>query len=694
MESNTSRVVLVRDINPGVSNYGFAYGSDPRQLTEFQGRLFFTADDGVNGNELWVSDGTTEGTQLLADINSGISNYGFAYGSFAYGFTALNDQLFFSATDEESGNELWVSDGSPEGTQLLLDINPGSDFGVPNGSFVANFTEFNDRLYFTANDGENGNELWVSDGTVEGTQLLVDINPGTSNYGFANGSYASNFIEFQDLLYFTANDGENSNELWVSDGTTGGTQLLVDINPGTGNYDYVYGSYASNLIEFQDRLYFTARTEENGNELWVSDGTTEGTQLLVDINPGVSNYGFANGSYAFNFIEFNDKLYFTANDGENGNELWVSDGTTEGTQLLVDINPNTRENNYLYPLDEPSLTSHPSTSGQGSYASNFIEFNDKLYFTANDGENGNELWVSDGTPEGTQLLVDINPDDDSLSYASGSFASNFIEFGDKLYFTANDGENGNELWVSDGTTEGTQLVADINPDIGSYGYAYGSYAFDLTVFNGELFFSANDGESGNELYKLTFANPVSGTGTGTNDADFLVGSDRGDRLEGLNGKDTLIGNDGNDTLIGGDGKDSLTGGDGNDSLLGNDGKDTLDGGDGNDTLIGGDGKDSLIGGDGNDTLIGGDGDDTLMGGAGTDRLTGDEGQNIFVLEPGNGGDIITDFKQGHDRLGIGEDLTFEELTLVGNSINLGNKLLATLEGVETAELTSEDFTLI
>jgi ELWxxDGT repeat protein len=179
METNLGQVVLVKDINPETSNYGFTSGSSPFNLTEFNDRLYFSASDGENGRELWVSDGTTDGTQLLKDINPGGSDSGFTY-NFLGDFTELNDRLYFGANDGENGNELWVSDGTAEGTQLLVDIDPGA-----SSSYPSDFTELNDRLYFGANDGENGRELWVSDGTAEGTQLLKDINPGESSYGYA-----------------------------------------------------------------------------------------------------------------------------------------------------------------------------------------------------------------------------------------------------------------------------------------------------------------------------------------------------------------------------------------------------------------------------------------------------------------------------------------------------------------------------
>ena len=255
--------------------------------------------------------------------------------------------------------------------------------------------------------------------------------------------------------------------------------------------------------------------------------------LVRDINPGISDYGYVNGSNAYGFTEFNEQLFFTANDGENGNELWVSDGTTEGTQLLLDINP-----------------------GIGNYG-----------------------------------------------YANGSYVSGFTEFDGKLYFTANDGENGNELWVSDGTTEGTQLLQDINPGVGNNGYTNGSYASNFIVFEDELIFTANNGQTGGELFKLTFddfgANII-----GTDSADNLTGSDAAEEINGLKGNDTLNGKGGNDVLKGGKGNDSLSGGNGNDVLKGGKGSDSLSGGNGHDVLTGGKGNDifEIASGSGEDTI--------------------------------------------------------------------------------------------
>ena len=285
----------------------------------------------------------------------------------------------------------------------MKDINPGSD-----GAYLSNFTVMGDKLFFNANDGTHGAELWISDGTETGTQLLKDINPGS------DGSDSWGFTEVGDKLFFRANDGTHGAELWVSDGTETGTQLLKDINPGSDD-SFIYTDH---FPVVGDKLFFRADDGNHGAELWVSDGTEAGTQLLKDISGGTSS-GLGNSSYRFEFTVWGDKLFFRADDGTHGWELWVSDGTEAGTHLFKDINPG----------------------GSDSFPGNFAVVGDKLFFAASDSTHGWELWVSDGTEAGTQLVKDIN---------LGSNGSSFEEptvMGDKLFFTADDGTHGQELWM-------------------------------------------------------------------------------------------------------------------------------------------------------------------------------------------------------------------------------------------------------
>ena len=624
MDDDLGQVVLVKDINPGDS-------SNIYSLIEFSGKLYFSANDGITGNELWVSDGTTEGTNLVKDIRPGIrNNSGYPFGSNLQKLTELNNKLYFTADDGENGRELWVSDGTTEGSNLAVDIRPGDNpYGSPYSSSARGLTKLNGKLYFTANDGITGSELWVSDGTTEGSSLVADIRPG--NDGF---SEPDQLIAIGDKLYFTADDRENGRELWVSDGTTEGTTLVADINPGSNRSGFPYSSFARYFIEFNGKLYFTANDGENGQELWVSDGTTEGTTLVADIRTVISNYGYSFGSFPRNFTEFNGKLYFNAGNDEVGRELWVTDGTTEGTTLVVDISPG--GNSYY----------------SGSYPENFTEFNGKLYFTANDGITGSELWVTDGTSEGTTLVADIRPSGNNYN---GSSPENFTEFNGKLYFTANDGTTGEELWVTDGTAAGTQLVADINPGSDS------SSPTSLFVFGNELFFRADNGETGEELFKLTFDDSVE-----PSEPNIIIGT---------GGANNLIGTDGAD------------------EIRGLDGQDTINGGAGDDTLFGNNKRDLLVGGAGNDRLFGGSGRDTLDGGLGNDTLTGN-GNDLFIIREGDGSDVITDFKLGSDKLGLADGLEYDDLTLAGNTVRLGDEILVTLNNVNAENLRISDVEIL
>ena len=133
--------------------------------------------------------------------------------------TNVNGTLFFRADGPGTRFELWKSDGSLAGTVLVKDINPGN-----NDSNPSNLTNVDGILYFSANDGVNGGELWKSDGTAAGTVLVKDIRAGSL------GSTTGPFTNVGGTLYFTANDGVNGSELWKSDGTASGTVRISDVS--------------------------------------------------------------------------------------------------------------------------------------------------------------------------------------------------------------------------------------------------------------------------------------------------------------------------------------------------------------------------------------------------------------------------------------------------------------------------------
>jgi ELWxxDGT repeat protein len=651
MDTNLGEVVLVKDIYPGVSSY-------------YQSRVppSFSPD------------------QPSSTPPSTVANH-----SLPGSLVEFNDLLYFRADNEEIGEELYVSDGTAEGTQLVKDINPGSSInGNIFSSSPTNLTEFDDKLFFSADNGESGDELFVSDGTAEGTQLVKDINPGSTIFSYLDYTYPGkdssdpgSFLEFNDKLYFTANNGKNGEELFVSDGTAEGTKLVVDLYPGDGDgfangFSPANGFYPSKFVEYKDKLYFRANNGESGEELFVSDGTATGTKLVADLDPREREDGYVYGSNPSELVEYKDKLYFRADNGESGEELFVSDGTAEGTKLVADLYPG--KDSY--------------GNSNDSFPTELVEYKDKLYFSADNGETGTELYVSDGTAAGTKLVADINPN------AAGSYPRSLVKFNDQLYFSADNGETGTELYVSDGTAEGTKLVADITPGISHLGSPLNSFPDSLTVVGDELFFSAGNVEAGFELFKLS----LSSTGeseiiilNGSNGSDDLLGGDGADEILALGGQDTVDGGRGNDILLGGVDKDLLIAANGNDALTGGEDNDTLHGDNGNDRLYGEQGSDRLVGGNGDDLLTGGRGKDRLNGGSGTDTLHGGTGDDVFVLGASSGAETILDFELESDRLSLGDNLQFADLSFVDDYILVGEEVLVTLNDINTEQLTEANF---
>jgi ELWxxDGT repeat protein len=326
----------------------------------------------------------------------------------------------------------------------------------------------NGTLFFTPNDGTTGSELWKSDGTTAGTVQVKDIDPGS---GSAFGGYygGGNLTNVNGKLFFSANDGTHGTEFWKSNGTAAGTVQVKDINPGSGS------SNAGHVTNVNGTLFFAANDGTKGTELWKSNGTTAGTVRVKDINPG--SYGGVS-SYS-QFANVHGTLFFAANDGTHGTELWKSNGTTAGTVEVKNIRPGSR----------------------GGISGNLTNVNGTLFFAANDGTHGTELWKSDGTKAGTVQVKNIQPDGGYYSY--GSLPSNLTNVNGTLFFVANDGTTGKELWMSNGTTAGTVQVKDIRPGQGGSFGGYYATTGNLTNVNGTLFFSANDGVTGNELWKAT-----------------------------------------------------------------------------------------------------------------------------------------------------------------------------------------------
>jgi ELWxxDGT repeat protein len=177
----------------------------------------------------------------------------------ASSITAVGSKIFFVADDDIHGSELWITDGTLEGTRMVKDINPGF-----MGSEPAYLIKFNNELYFVANTLQFGNELWKSDGTTMGTVLVKDIYAGNGN-----GSDPRAITFYDGNLYFDASPDGFNRAVYKSDGTSAGTIVLKDAAFGEMTSIAVAGDY----------LYYVFGT----NKLWRSDGTP-GASFNVDVD--------------------------------------------------------------------------------------------------------------------------------------------------------------------------------------------------------------------------------------------------------------------------------------------------------------------------------------------------------------------------------------------------------------------------
>lgn len=429
---------MVRNINQ-TSNQGSIQYYD-LQFVVHQNKLFFEADDGINGNELWITDGTTSGTKLLRDINIGNNS------SSITKLTSTPNYIFFSARNNINNyNTLWKSDGTINGTSEVLNIDL-SQTSATELSFIS----INSIVYFSSK------ELYSTDGSTINTTIVKDIN---KVYGTKTPSSSRNYTSLNNQLFYIGQNNNSGNEVFVSDGTISGTGMLKDINENGGAFWYSSTCPSPSFTKAGNNLYFRANNGTNGYELFKTDGTENGTFMVKDISTGNSD---ALNESVF-FAEYNDVLYFKANDGVSGSELWRSDGTEAGTYLLKDINANSGNSFFstnAYNWCIPSRKQHTI-------------FNNILYFKAFDGSSY-KIWRTNGTNTGTVPTAITQ---------SGIIDFEIIDSNNNNLFIWSDLDYGDipKLWASDDNTTPVLLY--------THQLASQSLNKSTFVFNNELYFS-------------------------------------------------------------------------------------------------------------------------------------------------------------------------------------------------------------
>ena len=459
------RANLIKDIRQG------AESSTPNLLhrgsilpipVDINGTLFFNANDGVHGEELWQTDGTPAGTKIFVDFVPG-SN-----GSKPHHITSIGNDLFLTIKtndpySREEQNDLeghgYSEDfiesltqdlkyyelrkvNSVTGETIVLKKSKGvltsrSHARPIIGSPFNSLGNVNGTLLFT--DRSEEKSRWKSDGTVAGTQPVEsEIIPT---------SYRSSWTLLDNKLIFKARDGDSDDEkLWQSN------EVDAEVVKINGDFD----SINSKLIKINSALFFIANKGDDLG-LWKYDGSESGATLIYNFPQNDTER-----SSLTELINVNGKLFFLERFGGFPSPiiLWQSDGTEAGTVSLK-----------AFRFED--------------FPKNFININGLLFFTKkNEDHSGIELWKSDGTVTGTIKVKDVQ--DPSVFGRSTLFNIN-----NSLFII-----NENEVWRSNGTEEGTTIVPDALPETISFSLQYTGHLNTDT----SLFFFASDGVHGAELW--------------------------------------------------------------------------------------------------------------------------------------------------------------------------------------------------
>ncbi|MGB2346808.1 MAG: putative Ig domain-containing protein, partial [Candidatus Poseidoniaceae archaeon] len=447
----------VANINSGVSN------SNPGYWMEILvgDTLYFSADDGSTGHELWAHDFSNHSTWQAADIDSGSGNSWPG----AYMHLLVGDTIYFSAADGSTGEELWAHDTSNHSTWQVADIYSGASSSSNPGYYMEILV--GDTLYFSANDGSTGYELWAHDTSNHSTWRVADINSG--NTGSEPGKHMSVLVG--DTIYFDAG-ATGGRELWAHDISNHSTWRVVDIHTGSIGSDPGVGM----ALLVGDTIYFDADEGSTGRELWAHDTSNHSTWRVADIQGG-SSASSAPGQYMS--ILVGETVYFSAYTTSSGHELWAHDTSNHSTWQVAEIN------NWIM-MNGMGISSSP-----GNYMA--VPLGDTIYFSAAVEQQGTELWAHDTSNRSTWKVADI----DASIWGSEPGYWMEILVGDTLYFSADDGSTGHELWAHDTSNHSTWRVADINSGSGSSDP--GNY-LEGHLIGDTMYFSANDGSTGNELW--------------------------------------------------------------------------------------------------------------------------------------------------------------------------------------------------
>lgn len=367
-------------------------------ITAINGQMVFMAMN-VNtySNDLWLSDGTAEGTySALALTNTG-------WGTRSTNFTKVSDELFF-----RYGYNLVKTDGTLNGTKIVDSNSERIDYEFNS---KANYPVIGSLLIYSGNTGGFSYEPSYYNIVTEEKGVLRDLNSG-------GGSSPIYFREESGLVFFVANESE----LWQTNGSSEGTVKVTELS-----IEYMNAIYPSGLSgvynEFSGNYYFMGMGMDGDIEPWVVPSSNPALSYEL-LNVNKSEQGSVPPNFANTLFELNGKVFFTASDGIHGNELWRTDLSEVNTALFMDLE-------------------------LGSAGTSFTDAvaNDTICYFVTGTIGDYNLWKTDGTVEGTENIAS-----DDVQYSLSAISRLYLS-NDKLFILV-----GHKLYATDGTAEGTILI--------------------------------------------------------------------------------------------------------------------------------------------------------------------------------------------------------------------------------------------
>lgn len=444
--------------------------------------LFFYQGKGTPV-KLCVTDGTDAGTKFLADIGSGTVHKIIPAKDFVYIITSN----IISASPYTIRYELWKSNGTAAGTSLIttlpdaVGISNASQFiSDVQGVFNFSLDGTTNKMFFSAYDASNGNELWVTDGTSAGTTLLKDLKPGTGS------SYPWGFMKIGNEVFFNCTDVGLERKLWKTDGTATGTVKVNVPEP----FFIVNG----NISKLGNKMIFFATNTTDGFEPYVSDGTTSGTFMLGNFNSTAVNSGNSLLPYVDEAnLRTNSKYCFLILHNGTDSSLYRTDGTIAGTIRVA-----------------PAGMSIYTRISSGGYTD--VDEKDIWIVRYNNIGSGNaeSIYKSDGTTAGTYLVAQ------NISYGQ-----KVKIYKNALWMQArNTASVSNvEPWRSGGNQATTNKAFEVAPGEPLAGFFFSSDPYGFFITNNKLYFFAKNAAGNAGLYEYNGDFTFNGSATGGNWSD-------------------------------------------------------------------------------------------------------------------------------------------------------------------------------